>query len=268
MVFVYRAAIISLVTFTSALVGFGLQSLLPDTYVAASKGMIGSVAGLDATLLALVLGLLIWTAHGQFTAQQAQIQTIGRSIVMLDLAFAGYGPDAAAGRREIREILKRAQARFWIQDPKGRRKVDFAELPAEVLPMRAVFASLHPTSDEQRQHLVAARDLFGTIVDTQLTMVRSLVNPVPNLLLTVVVGWACLLFFGYGLMATINLLTTVMAALGALSVGSAAFLILELSDHYVGQFRLPLAGFDGLTRMLALDEAKLTAHAERGLADA
>jgi len=176
---VYRAAIISLVTFTSALVGFGLQSLLPDTYVAASKGMIGSVASLDATLLALVLGLLIWTAHGQFTAQLAQLQTIGRSIVLLDLAFAGYGPDAAAGRREIREILKRARARFWIEDPKGRRTVDFAEIPAEVLPMRAVFASLHPTSDEQRQHLVAARDLFGTIVDTQLTMVRSLVNPVP-----------------------------------------------------------------------------------------
>jgi hypothetical protein len=166
MVFVYRAAIISLVTFTSALVGFGLQSLLPDTYIAASKGMIGSMVGPDATLLALVLGLLIWTGHGQFTAQQAQLQTIGRSIVLLDLAFAGYGPDAAAGRREIREILNRARARFWIEDPKGRRTIGFAGLPAEVLPMRAVFASLHPTSDEQRQHLVAARDLFGTIVDT------------------------------------------------------------------------------------------------------
>jgi hypothetical protein len=76
------------------------------------------------------------------------------------------------------------------------------------------------------------------------------------------------LFFGYGLMAAINLLTTVMAALGALSVGSAAFLILELSDPYVGLFRLPLTGFDGLTRTLALDEPKSTAQAERGLADA
>ena len=78
MVFLYRAAIVSLVTFASALLGFGLQRLLPPSYVANSKGMISSVVGLDATLLALVLGLLIWTSHGLFTAQQGQLQTIGR----------------------------------------------------------------------------------------------------------------------------------------------------------------------------------------------
>ena len=116
--------------------------------------------------------------------------------------------------------------------------------------MRGVFESLRPANDDQGQHLEAARDLFGTIVDTQLTMIRSLVNPVPSLLLTVVVGWACLLFFGYGLMSAINLLTAIMAALGALSVGSAAFLIVELSDPYVGAFKMPLAGFDSLVKVL------------------
>ncbi len=250
MIFVYRSAIVSLVTFMSALAGFVLQRLLPASYVAESKGMIGSVVGLDATLLALVLGLLIWTSHGLFTAQQGQMQTIGRSIVLLDLALAAYGPEAAAGRRELRASLGRARARFWTDDPRGRRVFGYADLSAEVLPMRGVFESLRPANDEQRQHLAAARDLFGTIVDTQLTMIRSLVNPVPNLLLTVVVGWACLLFFGYGLMSAINVLTTIMAALGALSVGSAAFLILELSDPYVGVFRMPLTGFDALMKAL------------------
>jgi hypothetical protein len=88
MMFVRRAAIVSLVPFASALAGFGLQWLLPAAYVSDSKGIIGSVVGLDATLLTLVLGLLIWTSHGLFTAQQAQLQTIGRSIILLDLAFA------------------------------------------------------------------------------------------------------------------------------------------------------------------------------------
>jgi hypothetical protein len=263
MVFLYRAAIVSLVTFAFALVGFGLEGVLPAAYVAASKGMIGSVVGLDATLLALVLGLLIWTAHGQFMGQQAELQTIGRAIVLLDIALTGYGPEAAAGKAELREILRRARARFWIDDPKGRRLVAFSDLPAEVLPMRTVFESLHPATDEQRAHLASARDHFGTIVDTQLTMIRSLVNPVPNLLLTVVVGWACVLFFGYGVMASMNALTVVMAALGALSVGSAAFLILELSDPYVGLFRLPLTSFDGVMTALALGEARAIAEAGR-----
>jgi predicted membrane chloride channel (bestrophin family) len=255
MIFVYRAAMVSLVTFASTLAGFGVQLLLPASYVTKSKDMIGSVVGLDATLLALVLGLLIWTSHGLFTAQQGQLQTIGRSFILLDLAFAGYGPGAAAGRRELRESVKRARARFWIDDPRSRRVVVYSDISAEVLPMLAVFDSLRPTNDAQRQHLAAARDLFGTIVDTQLTMIRSLVNPVPNLLLTVVVGWACVLFFGYGLMSAINVLTAIMAALGALSVGSAAFLMLELSDPYVGLFKMPLDAFEGLMKALTPAEA-------------
>ena len=250
MIFVFRAAIVLLVTFASALAGFGMQWLLPASYVAESRGMIGSVVGLDATLLALVLGLLIWTSHGMYMAQQAQLQTMGRSMILLDLAFAGYGPEAAAGRQELRESLKRARARFWTDDPRGRRVVVYSDISAEVLPMRGVFDSLRPTTADQRQHLAAAKDLFATIVDTQVTMVRSLVDPVPNLLLTVVVGWACLLFFGYGLMSAINVLTAIMAALGALSVGSAAFLILELSDPYVGLFKMPPEGFDGLMTAL------------------
>ena len=180
MMFVYRAAIIALATFASALIGFGVQSLLPDSYVAASKGMIGSVSGLDATLLALVLGLLIWTAHGQFTAQLAQLQVIGRALILLDLAFAGYGPEAAQGRRELRGLLARVRQRLWIDDPKGRRILVDSALVDEVLPMRGVLFSLRPADDDQRQHLAAARERFGTIVDTELTMVRSLVNPVPN----------------------------------------------------------------------------------------
>jgi len=262
MVFVVRSGVIALVTFAFALLGFGLESLLPAGYVADSKGMIGSVVGLDATLLALVLGLLIWTAHGQFMGQQAQLQTIGRSLILLDLAFAAYGPDAAPGRLEIREMLKRARKRFWIDDPNGRRAFAYDEIRAEVMPMRAVFERLRPSNEDERHHLQAARDHFGTIIDTELTMIRSLVNPVPNLLLAVVVGWACVEFFGYGVMASANALTVVMAALGALSVGSAAFLILELSDPYVGVFRLPIAGFDGLTQTLTVDEARAIADAD------
>ena len=114
MIFLHRAAIVSLVTFLSTLLGFGVQRLLPASYLADSKGMINSVMGLDATLLALVLGLLIWTAHGLFTGQQTQLQTIGRSFILLDLAFAEYGPEAVAGRRQVREMAKRAQSWLWI----------------------------------------------------------------------------------------------------------------------------------------------------------
>ena len=49
--FVYRAAFVGLAAFAAALVGFGLQELLPAAYLATSKSMIGSIVGLIASLL-------------------------------------------------------------------------------------------------------------------------------------------------------------------------------------------------------------------------
>src|SRR5271167_2808287 len=137
MMFVCRAAIIALVTFASALAGFGVQHLLPAAYVADSKGMIGSV-----------VGLLIWTAHGQFTSQLAELQTIGRALILIDLALVAYGPEGAPGRRELRRILDRTRERLWIDIPKGRRTIVYSDLADEVLPMRRVLSSLRPVNDD------------------------------------------------------------------------------------------------------------------------
>ena len=108
--------------------------------------------------------------------------------------------------------------------------------------------SLRPTSDEQKQHLATTRELRNTVFETKLTMIRSLINPVPNSLFNIVLGWSCILFFSYGLLSAINALTTIMAALGAAAVGSTAFLILELSYPYSGLFKMSPAGFDCLNR--------------------
>ena len=227
MVFVYRAAIVALATFVSALIGFGAHGLLPAAYVVELKGMVGSVVGLVASLLSLVLSLLIWTSHGLFTTQQMQLQTLGRKIIELDFAFAAYGSEAAQWRVLLREHVKRIQARLWADGVEARRIVLHGKLPEDLLGARAFFASLHPENDEQRHALETAKDAFGTIVDTQLTMIRSLVDRVPNLLLNVVLGWACLLFFGYGLLSVADAVTVVLAGLGAVAVGSAVFLILR-----------------------------------------
>ena len=70
------------------------------------------------------------------------------------------------------------------------------------------------------------------------------------MLLVVVVGWSCVLFFGYGLLSDVDALTIVLAALGAICVASAVLLVLELSDPYSGLFRMPHEGFDGFVRAL------------------
>ena len=251
MVFVRRAATVALLTFASALAGLGVHGFLPAGYVVEYKGMVGSVVGLVASLLSLVLSLLIWTSHALFTTQQSQLQTIGRSIIQLDFALTGYGSEATEGRARLHEHVKRLRARLWEDGLAARRAFYHAALPEDVLGMRAFFVSLHPTNDEQKHAVTNVRDLFGSIVDTQMTMIRSLVDRVPNLLLNVVLGWSCLLFFGFGLLSTFDAVTVVLAALGATAVASAVFLILELSDPYSGLLTMPHEAFDELIRVLS-----------------
>src|SRR5271167_2698883 len=68
----------------AAMAGFGLHWLLPTAALAAANGIISAVVGLIASLLSIVLGLLVWTSYGQFTAQQAQLQTIATAAIQLD----------------------------------------------------------------------------------------------------------------------------------------------------------------------------------------
>ncbi|MGO9361530.1 MAG: hypothetical protein ACLP1D_28270 [Xanthobacteraceae bacterium] len=107
--------------------------------------------------------------------------------------------------------------------------------------MLAALDELRPVNDEQRHALGQAREIFGKFIETQGSMIRSLASRVPNLLLNVVMGWACALFFGYGILAGANLLTLLMAALGSVAIASAIFLILEMSDPYTGLFRVSSA---------------------------
>jgi hypothetical protein len=46
--------------------------------------------------------------------------------------------------------------------------------------------------------------------------------------MTILISWACLLFFGFGMLARSNRASVAGLAVGAISVASAIFLIVEL----------------------------------------
>jgi hypothetical protein len=250
LVFLRRVAYVALAALASVLVGFCVQRLAPAADLAEAESIVRLVVGLEATLLALVLGLLISTCHGLFSAQLHQWQTIGRAILSLDRALTELGPAGEPGRRALPQILDRMRTRFWTRRAAGHRTVDFDDLADEDSLMRSALPALRPVNGEQRRRLQTCEEMFSLLFETQLTMMRSIVNPVPKLLFNSVAGWSCLLFFGYGLLSAMNLLTGFIAMLGAISVTSAVFLVLELSDPYVGLFQMPTHGLEKLLKVL------------------
>jgi hypothetical protein len=95
-----------------------------------------------------------------------------------------------------------------------------------------------------------ARDRARQLADTQMLMARQLARPLPPFLLITVVLWAAALFLGNGVVAKINVVSIVSHLIGAVAVGSAIFLILELSSPYTGVFRLSSQGVDRLLEIL------------------
>ena len=98
--------------------------------------------------------------------------------------------------------------------------------------------------------MATARQLSGSMIQTQLLMARQLASPVPDFLIIVVLGWAMLLFASYGVLYTFGAVSVVAEALGSIAVASAVMLIFELSQPYDGNFRISQKGADQLIATL------------------
>jgi hypothetical protein len=79
------AALVFGCTFLGALAGLFLHARLPEQHLDSdSKDVIRLVMGLIATVVALVLGLLISSAHRSYDAQEAEVQQLGVHLFQLD----------------------------------------------------------------------------------------------------------------------------------------------------------------------------------------
>jgi adenylate cyclase len=244
-----RAAVVASIIFAGAVFGNLLQWLLPTHHLADAKSAISMVQALITLLLAVVLGLLVWTSYGVYSQQQSEAMTLGTQILQLDLVLDRLGSEnAARGRERLRDELKSARKRFWGEGEGDAPPLTYPQARAELCRMGAFFDSLKPVTDEERTAIESARTLSTAIVETHLLMGRQLRNPVPTPLINSVILWAMLLFCCVGLGAPLNTLAFIVELLGAVSVASAFFLILEFSQPYVGLFRIPS---DGINQIIA-----------------
>ncbi len=249
--------------FASGLLGLALQRVLPERLTTGSASeMIGAVVGLLSLLSALTLGLLVWTAYGVYSGQNAAIQTLAAKVLQLDLALTDYGPDAEAGRTLLRQDFARTIDEVW-----GRPKSDkafmagaFAEAIANLRRRQAYLDQLTPATDAQRAALFAAQQTVEGIAQSRLQMAFALSNPISFPLVYTVVAWAVALFCGYGLKSRMSAMSAIALAGGALAVGSAAHLIVDLSSPYSGIFRASPAPLAQVLAFMGQGQGAVGAH--------
>ena len=134
-----RAIAVALTTFGASVVGMALQWVVPADVLTASKGSVGAMVGLVTLLLALVLGLLVFTAFSVFTTQRDEAYSLGPLVVEADLALELYGPEAAGGRAGLRAALQRSRVRFFGDAERGPQPFTFEEMRAIILEPEQLF---------------------------------------------------------------------------------------------------------------------------------
>jgi hypothetical protein len=226
--------------FGGAVVGFLLRAVLPEHHLSAdSRSTVNLGIGLVGTMAALVLGLVVSSAASSYFAQRDELNQMSARLVLLDRILAHYGPEAENARHTMREGVADMLNRLWPQQRAHGAPVPPQIENADVLYER--IEQLSPHDEAQRALKAQAVSVAMEIGRTRWLMFAQQSSPVPTFFLLVVAIWLSIVFASFGLYAPRNATVIVALFLGALSVGGAILLIMELYTPFEGWIRISSA---------------------------
>ncbi len=218
-----------------ALAGIAIHRKLPERQQESdSKDVVKLVMGLIATIAALVLGLLIASAHSAYATQDSEVQQLGADIGQLDRVLAIYGPEANQARDLLHQIVAGELRRIWRNNRDPAVKLDAPPARAAEDELAARIAGLSPKTDVQQFGKSRALQLLVQMGQTRRLLYEQSGGSLSLPFLSILVSWLTALFVGFGLLTRYN--ATVLTALfvGAFCVSGAIFLILEMGRPYSG----------------------------------
>jgi hypothetical protein len=234
------AAVTFACVFAGALLGLHLRERLPEHHLRKeSEDTVKLVAGLLATLSALVLGLMIASAKGSFDEVNVGLQKSLARVILIDRLLAEYGPEVGGLRRTLKS---QTRAQF---DRLLRRRPALGELPADVAPpatagsFEAGLQALAPADEPRRALLARIRTLSDDVRQTHWVVVERADDSLPPVFLVVIVSWLTMMFLSFGLFSPRNWTTVTAMALAALAVATAILLTEEMYRPLDGLIAIP-----------------------------
>lgn len=221
-----------------------LHIKLPDEHLDSnSKDVVKAVMGIIATMSALVLGLLIASAKTSYDTQANEMQQLAAKLVLLDRLLISYGPETKQVRTLLKQAATVAHERIWLADDGQPASLDPSADRGQADVFYEDLRKLSPASETQHHAIDAAMQLAREIVQTRMLMFEQLGGSISWPLVVVLVSWVSVLFLGFSLLARVHATIVATVIVGAFSVASAVFLIIELSQPYQGIIRIPDTSF-------------------------
>lgn len=243
---------VAVLAFLFGVAGLYLGKLLPEPHsVDLSRDMIGAIVELVSLLLALVLGTLIGSAYSFYATTKSELEAFAAREIQLDLALSEFGPETKEARARMKQTLEGVRDMVWGDGAaKSGPELSTAAPIEHLRELDLYIASLDPKTPAQRQFAAAAAADAGVIEQTRVLISMQLASPISWPLVVIVVSWALILFCGFGLLSRITGTTLAALGFGAFAVGSALFMVLELSHPLGGVFRVPSAAVDQMLELI------------------
>jgi Na+/H+ antiporter NhaC len=228
--------------FGGALLGLSLSGRLPEPHLRdKSKDTVKVVAGMIATLAALVLGLLVASAKSSFDAMSTEITQSSAKLILLDRVLATYGLETKDAREQLRRGVATVIETLWPEEKTA--GVGFAgfERSNNLETLQTQLRQLTPATDSQRQLLSQAQQISSDLVQSRWLVIEEAQSALPMPFLVVLLFWLTMLHISFGMFAARNVTVITVLLVSALSVSGAIFIILEMSHPLQGMIKVSSA---------------------------
>ena len=230
--------IVFLCLFGGGLLGMRLRMALPEHHLTDdSRHVLETGLGIIGTIGGLVLGLLVASAFGNYSAQRNELIEMSANAALLDRVLAHYGSEANESRRALRVSLTRILDQMWPTSRSSATEADPSAAKAEALYDK--IESLTPKNDTQRSIKGEAIALATSIGQTRYLMFEQLTLTISLPLLVVLTFWFTITFVGLGIFAPTNRTVVFALLLAAIAVSGAVFIIQEMYTPYQGLIQVP-----------------------------
>ena len=236
---------LSLIAFACVLggtvLGIVLRALLPEHHLSDdSKDAVKLGIGMVATLTALVLGLLLASAKGNFDTMSNELKQTAAKAVLLDRVMAEYGPETKESRELLRMGVNAALIRIWPEEENRPPSTSLPKPTNYLEILQEKLQQLSPHSDTQRQLQSRAVQVSGEIADMRWLLFTQVgESSIPKPFFIMLVFWLVIIFGSFGLFSPRNATVILVLVVCIVSATGSLYLILELDQPYRGLIKIP-----------------------------
>lgn len=204
------------------------------------------------TFAALVLGLLLTSVKTSFDTVDADLRGFSIQLIQIDRCLREYGPAMADSRAQLRSYTAAAIASTWPDEPTPEgdyypRDPKNGALSFELTSARLgeflehkelELRRLEPQDVMHQRLALHCLDEIERLNERRWKLVEEAEIPISKPFYIVLMFWLMVVFASFGLNAPRNMLVFCMLVLGAASIASAVFVILDLTSPLDGLFQV------------------------------